>query len=615
MLIENPTASSAPAAPGLAARIENVVASLTLFGIMLLPLAEIASRRFLHAAIPGSAAIVSALTLWLGMLGAAIATRDGKLLTLATGEFLPKGRIGSSAHVFAATIGALIATVFCLGGLALVSSDRASGAMLTGSIPVWVADLALPIGFGLIAIRLALRASASWPGRLIAASGIVAGVVLNVNRTALMGHALSPWLILVLLAGVAGAPIFALLGGIALFASLTLGNPPVVLPMMASEELTTSTGVAAIPLFTLAGFLLAEGRSSERLLRVFRAWFGWAPGGTAIAAATLCAFFTLFTGGSGVTILVLGGLLLPALVGSGYRERFSIGLLTASGSLGLLFPLSLPLMLYGIVSQKASIEDLFIGGLLPGFLMLGLLATLGVREGLLTHAERRPFRWSEAFAASWEAKWELFLPIFVVGAFVGGVATLVESAPLAALYTLIVQRYIHRDLPTWKDVLRVAADCVALVGGVLLILAVAAGLTDYLVFAEIPTRIVAWTQAHIHSRLVFLLGLNVFLLLVGTLMDIFSAIVVVVPLILPIAELYGMNYVHLGIIFVANLELGFLHPPLVLNLLLASVRFKKPVLEVTWATLPMLGVLAIGVLLISYWPWLTLGILHWMGRV
>ncbi|HEX6463065.1 MAG TPA: TRAP transporter large permease, partial [Vicinamibacterales bacterium] len=366
--------------------------------------------------------------------------------------------------------------------------------------------------------------------------------------------------------------------------------------------------------FTLAGFLLAEGKSSERLLRVFRAWVGWAPGGTAIAAATLCAFFTLFTGGSGVTILVLGGLLLPALLGSGYRERFSIGLLTASGSLGLLFPLSLPLMLFAIVSQKASIEDLFIGGLVPGVLMLGLLAAWGVREGFVTRAQRTPFHAGEAFRALWEAKWELMLPVFVVGMFVGGVATLVESAPMAALYTVIVQRYVHRDLPTWRDVFRVSADCIALVGGVLLILAVAAGLTDYLVFAQIPARLVEWTQTHVQSKLLFLLFLNVFLIVVGTLMDIFSAIVVVVPLILPLAEIYGLNYVHLGIVFVANLELGFLHPPLGLNLLLASLRFKKPVLEVTWATLPMLGILALGVLLITYVPWLTLGLLHWMGR-
>ena len=214
----------------------------------------------------------------------------------------------------------------------------------------------------------------------------------------------------------------------------------------------------------------------------------------------------------------------------------------------------------------------------------------------------------------WEAKWEIFLPIFVLGTFLGGVATLVESAPLAALYTLLVQRFIHRDLPSWKDVMRVMSDCVALVGGVLIILAVAAGLTNYLVDAQVPAHIIDWTQSHVHSKIVFLLGLNVFLLLVGTLMDIFSAIVVVVPLIIPLADLFGINPVHLGIIFVANLELGFLHPPLGLNLLLASVRFKKSVLEVTWATLPMLGILAIGVLLITYWPGLTLGLLHLMGK-
>jgi tripartite ATP-independent transporter DctM subunit len=598
----------------LATQIENRIAALALGGIMVLPLAEIASRRFLGAAIPGSGAFAANLTLWLGMLGAAIAARDGKLLTLATGEFLPKGRLGDLAHIVSAAIGAMVSTVLAMGGLALVQSDRLVGDMIADLVPNWVADLALPIGFGLIAVRLVWRASPLWSGRAIASLGIVAGLLLNHYRALLENQALWPWLLVLLVAGIVGAPIFALLGGIALFASLTRGNPPVVLPMMGYQELTTSTGVAAIPLFTLAGFLLAEGRSSERLLRVFRSWLGWAPGGTAVAAATLCAFFTLFTGGSGVTILVLGGLLLPALLADGYRERFSIGLLTASGSLGLLFPLSLPLMLYGIVSQKASIEDLFIGGLLPGLLMLALLATLGVREGLKSHAERAPFRAGDAVAALWEAKWELLLPVFVVGAFLGGIATLVESAPLAALYTLIVQRYIHRDLPTWGDVFRVAADCIALVGGVLLILAVAAGLTDYLVFAQIPSRLVEWTQAHVHSKVLFLLGLNVFLLVVGTLMDIFSAIVVVVPLILPLAEAYGIDYVHLGIIFVANLELGFLHPPLGLNLLLASVRFKKPVLEVTWATLPMLGILALGVLLITYVPWLTLGILHWMGR-
>jgi len=599
----------------VAVQAENRLASMALAGIMVLPLAEIVSRKFFGRSIQGSAAFASNLTLWLGMLGAAIAAREGKLLTLATGEFLPKGRVGAAAHIVAGAVGSMIATILALGSVALLNVDRAAGSTITEGVPTWIADLALPVGFGLIAVRLALRASPHWQGRGLAALGIVAGLLLNQNRALLENQSLTPWLVVLLLGGIVGAPIFALLGGIALFASLTTGRPPAVLPAMAYEELTTSTGIAAIPLFTLAGFLLAEGKSPDRLLRVFRAWFGWAPGGTAVAAATLCAFFTLFTGGSGVTILVLGGLLLPALLGEGYRERFSIGLLTASGSLGLLFPLSLPLMLYGIVSQgKASIEDLFIGGLLPGLLMLGLLALLGVREGLVASAGRTPFRAPEAFAAIWEAKWELLLPIFVVGMFVGGVATLVETAPMAALYTLVVQRYIHRDLPSWRDVFRVAADCIALVGGVLLILAVARGLTDYFVDAQLPAALVEWTRAHVESRLVFLLCLNVFLLIVGTLMDIFSAIVVVVPLIMPLAEIYQIHYVHLGIIFIANLELGFLHPPLGLNLLLASVRFKKPVLEVTWATLPMLGILALGVLLITYVPWLTLGLLQWMGR-
>jgi C4-dicarboxylate transporter, DctM subunit len=253
---------------------ENRIASLALGGIMLLPLAEIATRKFLGTTIPGSGAIASALTLWLGMLGAAIAAREGKLLTLATGEFLPAGRISAIAHVFSGMIGAMVATIFTMGGIALVRSDRMAGDVITAGIPTWIADLALPLGFGLIAMRLVWRASPVWKGRAIAALGVAAGLLLNQYRGGLENQSLLPWFAIIITAGVLGAPIFALLGGFALFASLVRGNPPVVLPMMAYQELTTSTGIAAIPLFTLAGFLLAEGRSSERLLRVFRAWVG-----------------------------------------------------------------------------------------------------------------------------------------------------------------------------------------------------------------------------------------------------------------------------------------------------------------------------------------------------
>jgi C4-dicarboxylate transporter, DctM subunit len=247
--------------------------------------------------------------------------------------------------------------------------------------------------------------------------------------------------------------------------------------------------------------------------------------------------------------------------------------------------------------------------------MLSLLAIFGIREGLASKALRAPFTFKEAMAATWEAKWEIMLPVFILGTFLGGIATLVESAPMAALYTLLVQRFVHRDLPTWGAVIKVMGDCVALVGGVLLILAVAAGLTNFLVDAQIPTQLIDWTQAHIHSHLAFLLALNVFLLLVGTLMDIFSAIVVVVPLILPLAEAYGIDYVHLGIIFVANLELGFLTPLVGINIFLASYRFKRPVLEVCRATLPFMVILGAGVLIITYVPWLTTGLLGWFGRL
>lgn len=599
----------------IAARAENTLATLSLGGIMLLPLTEIALRGLFGFGIPGAGPFAQNLTLWVGLLGAAIAAREGKLLTLATGEFLPK-TFERPAHVVAALIGSAIATIFAVGGWALVETERAVGDLIAVSVPVWVADLVFPVAFGLIALRLVWRSSPHGLGRGIAALGIVLGFWITQRQEILEGAALWPWLVVLLVGGVLGTPIFALLGGIAMFAFFVDGSRPVVPLIKAYEELTSpAANLAAIPLFTLTGFLLAEGKSSERLLRALRALVGWAPGGTAVAAAALCAFFTLFTGGSGVTILALGGLLLPALLNDGYPERFSIGLLTASGSLGLLFPLSVPLILYAIVAQNVAIENLFIGGLLPGLLMLGLIAMLGVRQAVRSHARRAPFNPREAAAALWDAKWELALPVVVLIALLGGYATTSESAALAALCAVIIQRFIHRDLPSTRDVVRVASDSIALVGSVLIILAVAVGLTNYLVNAQIPMQLLDWTSTHIHSRPLFLLCLNIFLLLVGTVMDIFSAIVVVVPLILPLAQNYDINLVHLGVIFIANLELGYLHPPLGLNLLLASVRFRKPVLEVMWATLPMLGILALGVLLITYVPWLTLGLLQWLGRV
>lgn len=599
-----------------ATRLENLVATLALGAIMALPLSEIVWRHVRGQGIIGAGQFANWLTMWVGLLGGAVAARDGKLLTLATGEFIPKGKLGEAAHILSGFVGSMIAAIFVAGGWKLLQTYREGGDMIATLVPMWIGVLVLPVGFGLVAIRLAWRASPHWIGRAISALGIVLGLWVAGQADFISAHAVWPWFVLVLVGALFGGPIFALLGGLAVFATFTQGNPPIELLIRAQDSLTKNESLSAIPLFTLAGLLLAEGQSSARLLRLLRALFGWLPGGSAIAAATLCAFFTLFTGGSGVTILVLGGLLLPAMLADKYRERFSIGLLTASGSLGLLFPLSLPLMLFSIVASAsrvtAPMEQLFVGGILPGIVLLGLVAALGVRAAIASNATRTTFSAAEAAAAMWQAKFELLLPVIVLGLYLSGLMTLPEASPVAALYALVVQRLIHRDLPTWKDVVRVMSDCVALVGSILLILACASGLTDYFVDARVTQTLVDWTTAHIHSYLVFLLCLNLFLLLVGTVMDIFSAIIVVVPLILPLAMQFGLDPVHLGIIFVANLELGFLHPPLGLNLLLASMRFKKPVLEVTWATLPMLGILAVGVLLITYWPGLTMGLVHLM---
>ena len=595
------------------ARVESSFATLVAVTIVVLPLAEIVARRFFQTGVPGAGPFTLHLTLWVGLIGAAIAARDGKLLSLATGALLPEGRIRDVAKVVGNTAGVIVAAAFASGGLELVNLYREVGNDIAVDVPVWIAAVIFPVAFGLIAVRLAWQASPHVAGRLIAASGIIIGVWIARNPDGFYGQPAWPWLISILVAAVLGAPIFAVIGGAALFLFLVQGSLPIVMLIKAYEQLTNET-LPSIPLFTLAGFLLAEGRAPDRLLRLFRGFFGWMPGGTAVVTAALCAFFTTFTGGSGVTILALGGLLLPALLAEGYRERFSLGMITASGSLGLLLPPALPLMLYGIIATGIALEDLFIGGFLPGVLMIALMAALGIREGIVTGGRRVPFRIREAAGAFWEAKWEVLMPVVVLVSLLGGYATPVESAALAALYALVVQRFIHRDLPSSREVVRVTGDCIALVGGVLVILAMAAGLTNYLIDAQVPDALVAWTQANIESKLVFLLVLNIFLIVVGCLMDIFSALVVIVPLIIPIAQVFGVHPVHLGIIFVANLELGYLTPPVGLNLFLSSYRFGKPVLEVARASLPMLAILAIGVLLITYVPWLTLGLLEWMGR-
>jgi C4-dicarboxylate transporter DctM subunit len=595
-----------------AAVVEDSVASLALLAMAVLPILEIVLRRLFGVGVPASGPIVQHLTLWVGFLGAAIAAREGKLLALASGTLIPEGSFRRACEIFAAAVAAFVSAVLAWGGLDLVLSERAAGTTLGANIPTWVAQLVLPVGFALIAARQVWRASPGWIGRAVAALGLVAAVAVIRVPGLIEGHPTWPWLAVIVIAAALGTPIFVILGGAAVLLFMADGVTPGAV-LIETYALSVSPTLPAIPLFTLAGFILAEGRASERLLRVFRAWFGWIPGGTAVVCAFLCSFFTVFTGGSGVTILALGGVLFPALLKDGYRERFSLGLMTASGSLGLLLPPALPLILYGVVAQ-IPIADLFIGGILPGILLTTMIAAWGVREGIVSHARRQPFQIGEAFASLWAGKWELAMPVVVLVPMFSGVATAVEAAALVALYALTVQTLIHRDLSIRRDGLRVFTECAVVVGGVLVILGVAVGFTSYLVGAQVPARMLAWSQQHISSKYTFLLALNLFLLAVGWFMEIFAAIFVVVPLIVPLGVAFGIHPVHLGIIFIANLELGFLTPLVGLNIFLASYRFKRPVLEVCRAALPMMAILGIGVLLITYVPWLTTGLLQLLGR-
>ncbi|HEY2954214.1 MAG TPA: TRAP transporter large permease subunit [Candidatus Eisenbacteria bacterium] len=591
---------------------ERRIAAAALALMAILPLAEIAARRLFGRGIPGSGPFVQHFTLWVAFLGASIAASEGRHLALATLTFIRSERIRRAAEVFSASVAAAVSALLCRACTDLVLVERGAGGVIALGIPVWVGQLVLPFSFAMIALRSAWRAAPSWRGRALPLLGIAAGLWLGQFPLVLEGKPLWPGLTLVLLAVALGGPIFMVLGGLAVLLFLGQGTPAAAVPT-ATYELAVHPTLAAIPLFTLTGFLLAAGKASERLLRLFRASFGWMPGGTAVVCAFVCAFFTAFTGGSGVTILALGALLFKALQADRYRERFSLGLLTATGSLGLLFPPALPIILYGVVAS-IPIENLFLGGVIPGFLLLALTAAWGVREGIVTRAHRTAFDPRELAAALWGAKWELMLPLIVLVAVFGGFATLVEASALTALYAFAVPAFVQRDIDVRRDVPAALDQCIVLVGGVMVILGVAKGFASYLVDAEVPARLVELTRHYVHSPLVFLLGLNVFLLVVGCLMDIFSATVVVVPLIVPIAIAFGIHPVHLGIIFIANLELGYLTPPVGLNLFLSSYRFNKPVMEVTRASLPMLAILGFGVLVISYVPWLTTGLLEMLGK-
>lgn len=619
---EAPSLPSPPTSPngawrGWLVQGENLLVTLCLAAMVVLPLAEILLRKLFRTGIAGAASFEQHFTLIIGMVGGAIAARDGRLLALSTLTTFLRGGWKSFAQMFGSAVGAVISVYLCVASVQFVQTEKFGGKILAYGIPTWAIQVVLPLGFGLVALRLLWLSSDRWAWR--GATGLLTAALagLALHPPAAPADMVAPAVALLLLATVLGAPVFAALGGLALILFWGQDLPISSIPLT-HYSLVTNPTLPTIPLFTLAGYFLAEGGASQRLIRVFQALFGQRRGGPAIVTALVCAFFTSFTGASGVTILALGGLLLPVLLAAQYSERSALGLLTGVGSLGLLFPPCLPLILYAIVASAnakaggVSIEQMFLGGLGPGLLLLAMTIWWAVAAAPKVRREERGFDRREAGRALWEAKWELLLPVVALAALFGGFATPVEAAALTALYAFVIETMVHRDLKLGRDVPRVMTECGLLVGGVLLILGVALGFANYLIDAQIPLRAVEWVTGAIRSKYLFLLALNLFLLVVGCLMDIYSAIVVIVPLLVPLGVAYGIDPIHLGIIFLANLQLGFLTPPVGMNLFLASYRFNKPLTEVARAVVPMLVVLLVGVLLITYVPPLTTVLPRWV---
>jgi len=607
---------------------EDSLAFLTIALLAVFLLVEVAARKIFNTGVRDSSVYVEHLVLAATFLAGAITAREKKHLALATGMFLPNA-VKTLAAALTAVLASGLTLAFGLSALsfawnAFPAADR------VGFVSKRLVVLVMAAGFLMMSARFvtglekkkAWRLAAGIAGaalgiflgfeplsQLLTRGGTVAMPALAAVEEALkpaVAAAAGPLIFLLIGAAFLGLPIFTVLGGIGFLLFAKGGLPLEIVPNQAYAVLT-GNAIPAIPLFAAVGFFLSESKAGERIVRFFQAVFGWFPGGLTVMAVLVCAFFTTFTGASGVTILALGGLLAVILEKAGYPKRFTVGLLTASGSIGLLFPPSLPVIIYGVISQT-SIKDMFVGGLVPGIFLVVSVMAIGIVYSWKHGMPRQPLKVREAWASFVDSFWELLLPLLVFGLYFGGVASLQESAAAALLYVWVVETFIKKDLRV-RDLPRVFLRAVPIVGGVLVILAVANGLSYYVIDAQIPQKLSEWVAAAVSSKYVFLLLLNIALLVVGCLMDIYSAILVVVPLIIPLGNLFGIHPVHLGIIFLANLELGYLTPPVGLNLYLACYRFDEPIHRVYRDVLVFLLLGLIAVLLITYVPLLTTALL------
>jgi len=584
------------------ARFEDLLLALALGGILVVPITEMVMRTFFGEGLIGSNAITQHFTLLVSMLGGAVAAREARLLTLSQGFAELPAPWGWWCELVRVGVAAGVSGLLAWASWKLMLFEKEGGAVIAYGVPVWAAQGVLVIGYSLVAWRLVRHIGEQWWLKLAGAilAALIAVYVLRVSPEPETWTPAIVMLVVVAVSVVLGAPVFTLLGGAAVFLFWGSWNP-LESVALSHYSLSTNPTIPALPLFTLAGYFLAEGGTSQRMVRLLRALTGELRAGPAFVTVAACAFFTSLTGASGVTILALGGLIVPFLTQARYDEKTAIGLLTGSGSIGMLFAPCLPLILYAIVAQ-VEIKAMFLGGIGPGLLLAAVSVWWGAR--LRPMAEGESLSWSfdrsEAWRAFWDAKWELLIPVVSLGSIFSGLATPVEAAALTALYALLIETLIYRDLK-WGKLLGVMRECGLLIGGVLLILGVAQGLTNYLVDAQVPSLLVDFVTEHVESKWIFLACLIVILLLLGCMMDVFSAIIIVVPLLVPLGAAYGIDPVHLGVLFLANLGLGFLTPPVGMNLFISSYRFNKPMGEVLKASLPYFGLQFVAVVIITYW--------------
>ena len=599
----------------LLTKIEDYAASVIFILLVALPFSDLLIREIFKpifsgfTKIPASQTLVSHLTLLIGFSGAIIASRDNKLLSLSSYSLFDENQKGYI--IFASRWLAIFITLLLfIGSIDLVMVELSFGqhAYIAPYLPRWLFQSAMPIGFLIILIHLLYKIG----NGIFSKEGLVAitfGFAFlifhdSIRESSLIIYFSAAALIISI---INGAPIFIILSGFGIL-FFWYDYVPISAVIAESYRIVVSPHLATIPLFTLAGYFLAESKASDRLINVFKACFGWLPGGTPVIVLFICGFFTALTGGSGVTILALGGLLFPMLYKDGYKKNFSLGLITASGSIGLLFPPSLPLILYG-VTAGISIKSIFLAGIIPGVFLIVILSIWSYLSGDAKKIQVSDFDGAAALKICWETKWELLIPLIVLYGIFGGHAKLVETAAFTVVYVFIIETFVYKDIKV-NDSFRIIISCATLVGGVLIIIGSAMGLTSYLVDAQIPMSILSFMKEIIHSKYVFLILLNIFLLIIGCLMDIFSAIIIVVPLIAPLGIHYGVDPIHLAIIFIANLELGYLTPPVGMNLFLSAYRFEEKMPVIYKSTLPYFIVLLIAVIIITYFPAMTLWLVN-----